>query len=453
MADPPPRGGRFLLPVPEGEAASLARGWLQLGVAALVASGLFSILLVLSRTPALQEIIPWIDFFHVALVVHVDLSVLIWFLAFAGVLWNLEGSRAARSSGRLALMLAAAGTGMIAISPFAGAGDPVMNNYVPVLNHPLFFTGLALFGTGFALLVARTLFVTTTTATDAPLQLALRLAALVAAISLAALLWSGLRIAPAGDDRAYFELLFWGSGHILQFTHTLLLLVVWLWMASACGAKIPLSPRGASALFGLVTLPALLALPIYLLWDVGSAGYRIAFTRLMEFGGLAAIPLGAAAVYGLLRATRTLTPGLRPVRAALLASMLLFTTGGILGFMIRGVNVVIPAHYHGSIVGVTLAFMGLSYYLLPRLGYAQPAVRLATVQPWIYGGGQLLHIAGLAWSGGYGVQRKTAGLAQGLDSLEKIIGMGMMGLGGLIAIVGGLLFVVVALGAMWRGRD
>jgi cytochrome c oxidase subunit 1 len=38
--------------------------------------------------------------------------------------------------------------------------------------------------------------------------------------------------------------------------------------------------------------------------------------------------------------------------------------------MIRGVNVVIPAHYHGSIVGITLAFMGLAYVLLPRLGFA-----------------------------------------------------------------------------------
>ena len=69
--------------------ARLATGWLVLGVAALVGSGLFSLLLVLARTPGLKEIFPVANLFQVALVAHVDLSVLVWFLAFAGVLWSL----------------------------------------------------------------------------------------------------------------------------------------------------------------------------------------------------------------------------------------------------------------------------------------------------------------------------------------------------------------------------
>jgi hypothetical protein len=68
----------------------------------------------------------------------------------------------------------------------------------------------------------------------------------------------------------------------------------------------------------------------------------------------------------------------------------------------------------------------------------------------VYGGGQLTHILGLAWSGGYGVQRKVAGAEQVLRSSSEIAGMGLMGLGGLIAIVGGLLFVVVTMRAMRR---
>jgi heme/copper-type cytochrome/quinol oxidase subunit 1 len=103
----------------------------------------------------------------------------------------------------------------------------------------------------------------------------------------------------------------------------------------------------------------------------------------------------------------------------------------------------IPAHYHGSIVGVTIAMMGLAYWLLPRLGFAAPMPRLATWQTYLYGGGQLLHIAGLVWSGGYGVQRKVADGALAERSLEQVLGMGLMGAGGLIAIVGGMLFVVV----------
>jgi heme/copper-type cytochrome/quinol oxidase subunit 1 len=101
-------------------------------------------------------------------------------------------------------------------------------------------------------------------------------------------------------------------------------------------------------------------------------------------------------------------------------------------------------------VGVTLAFMGLTYDLLPRLGYAGPNRRLATLQPYVYGGGQLLHVAGLAWSGGYGVQRKVAGTDQALDGMEKIAAMGLMGFGGLVAIIGGFLFLVIVLAAMLR---
>ena len=88
--------------------------------------------------------------------------------------------------------------------------------------------------------------------------------------------------------------------------------------------------------------------------------------------------------------------------------------------------------------------MGLCYFLLPRLGYGSLPPRLTFWQPIIYSGGQLLHITGLAWSGGYGVQRKTAGLAQGLDKFSEIAGMALMGLGGLISVVGGLLFLVIA---------
>ena len=63
-----------------------------------------------------------------------------------------------------------------------------------------------------------------------------------------------------------------------------------------------------------------------------------------------------------------------------------------------------------------------------------------------------MHIAGLVWSGGYGVQRKVAGSEQVLRSGAEVAGMGLMGLGGLIAIAGGLLFVVIVLRAM-RGAS
>jgi heme/copper-type cytochrome/quinol oxidase subunit 1 len=184
---------------------------------------------------------------------------------------------------------------------------------------------------------------------------------------------------------------------------------------------------------------------LYALWPVGHPMHFAAFAQLMQYGHLCLLPLGALllpTLPGVWRAAAS------PERAALLASLLLFSAGGVLAFMIRGINVVVPAHYHGSIVGVTLAFMGLTFGLLPQLGWRQPLPRWARWQPLVYGGGQLMHILGLAWSGGYGVQRKVAGTQQVLSSLPEKIGMGMMGLGGLIAIIGGLMFVLACLMVM-----
>jgi heme/copper-type cytochrome/quinol oxidase subunit 1 len=166
-------------------------------------------------------------------------------------------------------------------------------------------------------------------------------------------------------------------------------------------------------------------------------------------GGLAALPIGIALTVALLRGAAHRSEQTDGARNALLFSLVLFAAGGVIGFLITGANVTVPAHYHGSIVAVTLAYMGTTYHLLPRLGFRQPRGRMVRLQPVIYGSGQLLHVLGLAWSGGYGVQRKTAGAAQGLDRLPEIAGMGLMGLGGLIAIVGGLLFLVICFKAIW----
>ncbi len=52
-----------------------------------------------------------------------------------------------------------------------------------------------------------------------------------------------MEVSPHLERKAYFELLFWGGGHVLQFTWTLLMLVGWLLLAAALGVRVPLSPR------------------------------------------------------------------------------------------------------------------------------------------------------------------------------------------------------------------
>lgn len=467
----------FTLHVPQGNARHLTIGWLLLALASLVIGGLFTILIVLSRTPFFNEIIPWIDFFHTALVVHVDMTVVVWFLAFAGVFWSLITYR--HFFWRwLALFLCVMGTLVISTAPFLGDGHPLMNNYVPVLQIPIFFVGLGIFGVGFTILVVFSFIssftssqrereqnsshVSTSSTTgergenhedqgrgERALRFGIFTALLTALIAIIALIWSYVGI-PSDKigGQYYYELLFWGSGHIIQFTHTQLMLVAWLWLATVSGAVLYLNPRVAILLFALGAAPTLLTPFIYLTYEITSPNYIINFTWLMQYGGgLAALPFGLIIVLGILK-SKPAPSSVRPEKAALIFSILLFGVGGIIGFLISGSNVTVPAHYHGSIVGVTLAFMGLTYHLMPRLGFREISGKWARWQPTIYGTGQLMHILGLAWSGGYGVQRKTAGAAQGLEGLQQQLGMGLMGLGGMIAIIGGIIFLVVVFLAM-----
>ncbi len=438
---------KYDFPISSNTVRRTTTAWLLLGLASLVGAGLFSLLLVLARTPAIQEWLPLIDFFRVALVVHVDLSVLIWLLSMAGVLWALSTDRDLPGWDRISFWLAASGTAIVVISPFVGAADPLMNNYVPVLRHPVFYTGLGLFTAGVLshLLRSAMTFTGLTTHLDgaAALHVGTKLAAVTAAVAIGAFIASLIAIPGNMEGQAYFEFLFWGGGHVLQFTHTLLMMVVWVLLASNSSCRFTLTPRLTLTFFLLMTLPVIMVPFLYLAHDVVSPGHRLAFTELMKYGGLSSLPLGLAVAAGFWRADKPQGEG-RYLRSSLLSSIALFAVGGVIGFMISGLDIVIPAHYHGSTVAVTIAFMGLCYYLLPRLGFGEIPPRLAFWQPIIYSGGQFMHILGLAWTGGYGVQRKTAGLAQGLERVSEIAGMGLMGLGGLVSVIGGLLFLVVA---------
>ncbi len=447
------RNYSYALAEPQAGLRPLARGWLWLGLIALAASGVFSILLVLSRTPQVNQWFPVADFFRVALVVHVDLSVLVWFVALAGLLWTLAGPQRATGLAWLSLGLTAAGMALMVLAPFLGTAEPIMSNYIPVLDGSIFLFGLTVFGLGATMLVLRSLGSGLWSVADVSGESALRFgiaaSTVAAAVAVLAFALSLALVSPALDSHVYYEIVFWGGGHALQVVWTLLMLLAWLWLASATGARVSLSPRLVLLLF-LLALASVFVTPFaYFVTDVTSIEFRNINTWAMRLGGgVAIVPIGLAVVLALVRAGASRQDSDRPLRAALVASILLFAAGGVIGGLISGNNVKIPAHYHGCIVGVTLALMGLVYLLLPVLGYRAPTGRLARWQPALYGSGQLLHIIGLVWSGGYGVQRKVAGAEQVLHSPSEIAGMGLMGLGGLIAIIGGFLFVLVVARAM-----
>ncbi len=421
----------------------ISRFWLLLGTLALAIAGLFSLVLVVARTPQLSRLPGFSGLFHQALVVHVDLSVLVWFLCIACLMWSMMTSSARRFIPYLeesALLCFALGMAAMALSPLDSEGEAMMSNYIPVIHSPVFFVGLALVGCGTALMLARVFTGALSLRPPyTPLHFALLSAAAITVCALVVFYTAFARVPPVIDGQQYYEMLFWGGGHILQFTHTQILMVCWLLLAVAVKPDFRIGNDWLYGVFGIGLLAALLmvfAAPA----DVASQAYRQFFTDVMIWAGGIAPCVLALFVLPVVWCARKEKNALW---SSLAASLLLFIYGGILAGMIQGQNVVIPAHYHGSIVGVTLAFMGMAYALLPGFGYRDVSKwRLAYWQPIVYGGGQLMHISGLAWSGGYGVLRKTPGAAADIAPSVKAA-LGFMGMGGLLAIIGGLMFVVV----------
>lgn len=397
---------------PTGEAVQAqqqaARRWLLLAVMAMTVSALLAILLVLSRTPGVQELLGLKGAFHTVLVLHVDFSVLVWLLSFGGLLWSLATPHRAP----LAFALTVGGALLMIASPWLGEAVPVMSNYIPVIDSPLFLAGLIGFAAGVSLLAW--------SGAMAPrAEPSLRLAALAWMATLTLFAWHAARL-PQQGALAYEEL-FWGGGHLLQFVYLLLLLTVWQRLAQhpiVVPVKIMLLPVVAALAMGVAFAP-------------GSAGSRAAFTHLMQFGTpLLLLP----ALWSL----RTAGPRLRD--EALAASLGLMGLGLLIGLLISNDTVTVTAHYHATNAAITVAFMGYAYRLLPPLGHAMPAPRAMRWQLRLYTTGMVLYVAGMASSGWLGVPRKSAMV---IEHGGAQLAMGVMGVGGLLSVVATLLFVVL----------
>lgn len=437
----------YKLTIPSDYRRGQAIAWLWLAVTTLFVAGIFAVLLVLSRTPLVGEFLPFTDFFHTALVIHVNLSSLVWILSFACVLWAINSNPISSHIGRVIFAVVVLGTLIITVSPFLGSANALMSNYVPVLDDRLFLTGLLIFASGMGLQVIFSMSVMSRVGEkmhgEGVMRFGLNCAAIGVFMSLLAFGWSYILLPVDLPVATYYEVLFWGGGHVLQFTYTILMMVAWLWLASAAGVSLPISPRIALLLFAIGLIAIFLTPLIYLEYDVTAISHRRTFTALMSFGGsLAIVPLMAAIIIPLAFFRRK-APTDPVAWTALFTSLALFAVGGVMGFMIEGNNVKITAHYHGCIVGVSLSLMGLCYLLLPQLGYKKVSAKHAVTQLWLYAAGQFLHISGLLWSGGYGVERKVAGSDQWLNTAERVASMGIMGLGGLLSAVGGFMFIVL----------
>lgn len=425
-----------------------AARWLALGVVALALAGLFAVALVIGRTPQLSSLRVFQELFAVALVVHVDLSVWVWFSAVIAAMISAHLQARERRifyAESAAWWCMCIGTALLALAPLDSHWQVIKSNYIPVVANVIFFLGLSF-------IAASTMIVALEVCSRIKVRssmhfesLACNVMAGVMLVALGLFFYSGYALPQGYDAHARFEYLFWAGGHTMQHAFSLAMIVAWAALFEKRYAREAFSSRVGVALVLLIVIAVIMPLPTVIAHSVDSLEFQEAFTNAMiAMGGVAPGLAFLLIAIQLIKAPK-LQIGRDAYRASLIMSMVLFAAGGILGLMISGQNVTIPAHYHGSIVAVTIALMGYSYTLMPRWGYGDVNVqKLSFYQPILYGVGQLMHIGGLAYSGGYGVLRKTA--AAGTNFAPDVkVALGIMGLGGLLAIIGGLVFVVVML--------
>lgn len=445
-----PRIGRTSAAAPGSIA--LARGWFALAIGSLVLAGLLSLLLVVGRLPFLSSVFTDPLFFRRALVVHVDLALVVWFQAGAlAFLAFAFGRRLPRRLVAASFVLCGAGlTGLLTGAVMPGA-QPILCNYVPVIDHPAFLTGLVSWLAGSGLFFAATLLVRDTPAGVADeVAVALRACAAGNLIALATFLAAWVTTPADLPAMGYYELLAWGGGHALQAANVALMLALWLHLLRRWSQAPALSPAGSRWLLAALIAPHAL-LPFAALRGTTAGAYVALATDLMRWTLFPTIlvVLGLGVRHYLRH---------RPAVAAdhriagLAGSATLALLGLVLGACIRGSNTLVPGHYHAAIGAVTLALMTAAYDFVadcaPVAGAAATQFARARRQLLTFGLGQVIFALGFGWAGLHGLGRKQYGAEQHVRTAAEYAGLGVMGVGGLLAVAGGVLFLALMIGAM-----
>ena len=425
--------------------------WLFVGVSALAISGIFSIILAVAWHPSFKEIEIFATLFHRSLVAHVNLSITIWFLCCLFACWSYKRSAGLPFFDKTALALILGAIATMTIASFDPAAVPLMSNYIPVLTSYLFSISLGLIVAAVIIKLIDYMACARYAKHDF-FTLGNHLSIIMVWLALAAFTVSAITIDPYISGETFYEIVFWGGGHVLQFVWVHIVLLAWAASLVQLDTNFVLDAKYKFTLW--INIAATLSAPVpYFLHDVSSVEFRHLFTYLMSWvAGLAPVLFIIFYLYDYVKKRAILPRYNNAIGASLWWSLILFSLGGFFGVAIDGINVKIPAHYHGSIVGVTVALMGFTYLILQQHGYGLIATsRMARWQPAILGIGQIMHVTGLFWSGGYGVQRKSPH-ASGEAIEQAALARHLLSTGGLIAIIGGLLFVIVILRATRRKR-
>lgn len=425
-----------------------AHRWFGLGVFALLVAGTIALVLVVGRIPGLSHLIDTAAAKR-SLVVHVNLALGVWFFtSMAGLFCLLPGARRPSLS-PVAWAIATLGMILFSLAMFFADAEPVLSNYVPALDHGLFLWGLGLFAAGVALQLLDRRMVSREAAVLLPpgAVSGMRAAGVAFVLALVTVFATWMTQAQGLTQWQYYERLFWGGGHVLQFVNVLAMASAWLLLVSRVLGRAPLPGKAAGALMWLLAAPTLLG-PWFATREDGTG----LFTLLMRWGIFPAVSLLLVlCIVALLRARGSFAPGALggPAFTGFVTAACMTVLGFLLGAGISAQNTLIPAHYHVSIGAVTATYMATILALQPEYGRHTRLGRMAMWQPVVFGIGQTIFAAGFAIAGMAGAERKKYGAEQIVRSTGEWAGLSVMGAGGVVALVGGILFLAVLVSG-WR---
>ena len=466
----------------------------------LLIGGIFGLGVAMTRWPAVH-LLP-ADLFYLALTAHGLDVLLVWCIFFEiAILYFassiLLGTRlAAPKVAWVAYWLMLGGALMTNVAVLRGDSSVMFTSYVPMKAAPDFYLGIILFAVG-ALLACFVFFGTLVIAKQdktyegsVPLvTFGATVAAIIAVFTIAAgaiiliptLLWS---VGYVGHiDTVMYKIVWWAMGHSSQQVNVAAHISVWYALAAILFGAKPLSEKVSRTAFLLYILFLQLASAHHLLVEPGlSSEYKIFNTSYAIYLAVLASMIHGLTVPGAVEAAQRkkgYTHGLfewlrkapwgNPAFSGFALSLVMFGfLGGISGVMMgtEQLNLIIhntiyvPGHFHGTVVvGTTLAFMALAYWLVPVLWQKELVLPgLAKWQPYLFGIGMGLASVFMMGAGTLGVPRRHwdinfADAVMGYDFPgAAYLMMGLNGVAALIGGLGGLIFILNMVGTILWGK-
>ncbi|MBX3125228.1 MAG: cbb3-type cytochrome c oxidase subunit I [Polyangiaceae bacterium] len=466
----------------------------------LLLGGIAALLLALTRWSAVHLLNA--EWYYRMTTFHGLNMLILWILFMEiGILYFaatalLKSRLASVKAGWAGFACMAVGAIMLDAVILAGKADVMMTSYVPLRAHPTFYLAIILVAVGTLIGVINflaTVYIAKRDKTysgSVPLVVFGAITAAIIAVStllhgagimIPTFLWS-IDVIDHVDPAAY-RLVWWGLGHQSQQVNVAAMVSVWYLLGTlTVGAKV-LNQGVSRTAFLLYILFINLASAHHLLVDPGvSAGWKIWNTSYaMYLAVLASMIHGytvPAAVEVALRKqghTKGLfgwlgaAPWKNPGFSGFFLSLLIFGfIGGITGVTLgtEQINIIahntlrIPGHFHATVVGGTsLAFMALAYYVVPLIFRREFPLRwMCRAQPYVFAAGIVLMSLGMSFAGSYGVSRRSWDV-EASGALHPVsydpsvhVWLGVLGIGGSLAFVGLLMFVVPTVLAVFFGK-